>query len=265
MFGIHDFGLFIVSGLLLNIAPGPDIAYIAGRSVQLGWRGGVTAAFGVATGCLTHVFAVAVGLSALLVASAAAFTAVKWLGAAYLCYVGLTMLFSRPAQPSEPAARESRDISLSRVFWQGALTNVLNPKVAMFFLAYLPQFVDADAPHKPLAFLMLGLIFVFNGTLPGHCRDGGAGGKRCAKLRRRDGLDQSFPRRVVRLSRRPDRFCSSQIDLVSLRCGQIDPKHDHRNQEPAAKRVGLEPRAHRLADRHAGKRTGERDHAGQRG
>jgi threonine/homoserine/homoserine lactone efflux protein len=165
MFGIHDFGLFIVSGLLLNIAPGPDIAYIAGRSVQLGWRGGGMAAFGVATGCLTHVFAVAVGLSALLVASATAFTAVKWLGAAYLCYVGLTMLFSRPAQPSESAARESRDISLSRVFWQGALTNVLNPKVAMFFLAYLPQFVDADAPHKPLAFLMLGLIFIFNGTL----------------------------------------------------------------------------------------------------
>jgi threonine/homoserine/homoserine lactone efflux protein len=165
MLGIHDFGLFIVSGLLLNIAPGPDIAYIAGRSVQLGWRGGVTAAFGVATGCLTHVFAVAVGLSALLVASATAFTAVKWLGAAYLCYVGLTMLFSRQTKPSEPNARESRDLSLSRVFWQGALTNVLNPKVAMFFLAYLPQFVDADAPHKPLAFLMLGLIFIFNGTL----------------------------------------------------------------------------------------------------
>jgi threonine/homoserine/homoserine lactone efflux protein len=165
MFGIHDFGLFIVSGLLLNIAPGPDIAYIAGRSVQLGWRGGVTAAFGVATGCLTHVFAVAVGLSALLVASATAFTAVKWLGAAYLCYVGLTMLFSRQAEPGAATARESRDVSLSRVFWQGALTCVLNPKVAMFFLAYLPQFVDADAPHKPLAFLTLGLIFVFNGTL----------------------------------------------------------------------------------------------------
>jgi threonine/homoserine/homoserine lactone efflux protein len=165
MFGIHDFGLFIVSGLLLNIAPGPDIAYIAGRSVQLGWRGGVTAAFGVATGCLTHVFAVAVGLSALLVASATAFTAVKWLGAIYLCYIGLTMLFSRQTKSSEPATPESRDILMSRVFWQGALTNMLNPKVAMFFLAYLPQFVDADTPHKPLAFLMLGLIFIFNGTL----------------------------------------------------------------------------------------------------
>src|SRR5579863_5555032 len=162
MFGIHDFGLFIVSGLLLNIAPGPDIAYIAGRSVQLGWRGGVTAAFGVATGCLTHVLAVAVGLSALLVASATAFTAVKWLGAVYLCYVGLTMLFSRQPNSTGPV-RDGRAVTLSRAFWQGALTDMLNPKVAMFFLAFLPQFVDADAPHKPLAFLTLGFIFI--GTL----------------------------------------------------------------------------------------------------
>src|ERR1700723_3815218 len=108
MFGIHDFGLFFVSALLLNIAPGPDTAYVVGRSAQLGWRGGVAAALGISTGCLTHVLAVAVGLSALLVASAAAFTAVKWLGAAYLCYIGLTMLFSRPAQPRQPAARETR-------------------------------------------------------------------------------------------------------------------------------------------------------------
>jgi threonine/homoserine/homoserine lactone efflux protein len=163
--GIHDFGLFFASALLLNIAPGPDTAYVAGRSVQLGWRGGVAAALGISTGCLAHVLAVAVGLSALLVASATAFTAVKWLGAVYLCYIGLTMLFSRQTELGEPAARDSRDVSLSRVFWQGALTDVLNPKVAMFFLAFLPQFVDADAPHKPLAFLTLGLIFVFNGTL----------------------------------------------------------------------------------------------------
>jgi threonine/homoserine/homoserine lactone efflux protein len=165
MFGIHDLGLFIVSGLLLNVVPGPDTAYIVGRSVQMGWRGGVAAALGISTGCLTHVVAAAIGLSALLVASATAFTAVKWLGAAYLCYVGLTMLLSRQAKSSEPAPRDSRDALTSRVFWQGALTNVLNPKVAMFFLAFLPQFVDIDAPHKPLAFLTLGLIFIFNGTL----------------------------------------------------------------------------------------------------
>ena len=165
MLGIHGFWLFIVSGLLLNIAPGPDTAYIVGRSVQMGWRGGVAAALGIGTGCLAHVLAAAIGLSALLVASATAFTAVKWLGAAYLCYVGLTMLLSRPGNSDAATQRNQEVVPLSRVFWQGALTNVLNPKVAMFFLAFLPQFVDADAPHKPLAFLALGLIFVFNGTL----------------------------------------------------------------------------------------------------
>lgn len=165
MLGIHGFWLFILSGLLLNITPGPDTAYIVGRSLQSGWRGGIAAALGIGTGCLTHVFAAAIGLSALLVASATAFTAVKWIGAAYLCYIGLTMLFSRAAKSDEPARQENGPVSLWRVFWQGALTNVLNPKVAMFFLAFLPQFVETDSPHKTLAFLTLGLIFVFNGTL----------------------------------------------------------------------------------------------------
>ena len=165
MWGIHDFWLFLISGLLLNIAPGPDTAYVVWRSLQLGWRGGGAAALGISTGCLTHVLAAALGLSALLVASVTAFTLVKWLGAAYLCYVGLTMLLSRPRNSDAAVQRDKEAVPLSRVFWQGALTNVLNPKVAMFFLAFLPQFVDADAPHKPLAFLTLGLIFVFNGTL----------------------------------------------------------------------------------------------------
>jgi threonine/homoserine/homoserine lactone efflux protein len=165
MWGIHDFWLFLISGLLLNIAPGPDATYVVGRSVQLGWRGGVAAALGISTGCVTHVLAAALGLSALLVASVTAFTMVKWLGAAYLCYVGLTMLLPRPRNSDAAVQRDKEAVPLSRVFWQGALTNVLNPKVAMFFLAFLPQFVDADAPHKPLAFLTLGLIFVFNGTL----------------------------------------------------------------------------------------------------
>jgi threonine/homoserine/homoserine lactone efflux protein len=165
MLGIHDFWLFIISGLLLNVTPGPDMAYIVGRSVQLGWRGGVMAALGISTGCVSHVFAAAIGLSALLMASATAFTAVKWLGAAYLCYVGLTMLLSRARAPDNAAPGENNSVTLSRVFWQGALTNVLNPKVALFFLAFLPQFVDAEAQHKALAFLALGLIFIFNGTL----------------------------------------------------------------------------------------------------
>ena len=165
MLGIHELWLFIISGLLLNVTPGPDTAYIVGRSVQLGWRGGAAAALGIGAGCLVHVLAAALGISALLATSSTAFTAVKWAGAAYLCFVGVKMLLSRPDAPAEEVAPRREVISLSRVFRQGALTNILNPKVALFFLAFLPQFVAADSPHKAAAFLLLGLIFVFNGTL----------------------------------------------------------------------------------------------------
>ncbi|GLH81253.1 lysine transporter LysE [Bradyrhizobium sp. SSBR45G] len=164
MLGIHDLPLFLVSGLLLNITPGPDTAYIVGRSAQLGWRAGAAAAFGISTGCLVHVFGSAVGLSALLTASATAFAAVKWAGAAYLVYLGVTQMLARrqdTARTSMPAA----PVMLGDVFRQGALTNILNPKVAMFFLAFLPQFVAADAPHQGLAFLMLGTIFIVNSTI----------------------------------------------------------------------------------------------------
>jgi threonine/homoserine/homoserine lactone efflux protein len=165
MLGIHEFWLFIVSGLLLNVTPGPDMAYIIGRSVQLGWRGGAVAALGISIGCLVHVFAAAIGLSALLMASSAAFALVKWAGAAYLCFIGVKMLLSRPQAPADDAVTANGAISLRQVFWQGWLTDVLNPKVALFFLAFLPQFVAADAPHKAAAFALLGLIFVCNGTL----------------------------------------------------------------------------------------------------
>jgi threonine/homoserine/homoserine lactone efflux protein len=164
MLGIHEFWLFILSGLLLNITPGPDTAYILGRSIQLGWRGGAAAAIGICTGCLVHVFAAAIGLSALLMASSTAFAVLKLAGAAYLLFTGIAMLLSRPKPLAEIAARGG-ETSLRQVFWQGALTNVLNPKVALFFLAFLPQFVAAESPHKPLAFLLLGGIFIFNSTL----------------------------------------------------------------------------------------------------
>jgi len=164
MLGIHDFWLFLFSGLLLNIAPGPDTAYIAGRSIQLGWRGGAAAAIGISCGALVHVTGAAIGLSALLLVSSAAFTAVKLVGAAYLVFVGLQMLLTR-TRPVAAAPAPGLGVSLHRVFWQGVLTDALNPKVALFFLAFLPQFVAADSPHKTLAFLLLGLIFVANGTL----------------------------------------------------------------------------------------------------
>jgi threonine/homoserine/homoserine lactone efflux protein len=162
MLGIHDLWLFVLSGLLLNVTPGPDTAYIIGRSIQLGWRGGAAAAIGICCGCLFHVFGAAIGLSALLMASSAAFAAVKWAGAAYLLFTGIQMLRARPRLPT---SLPGDAVPLRRVFWQGVLTNALNPKVALFFLAFLPQFVAADSPHKTLAFLLLGGIFIFTGTL----------------------------------------------------------------------------------------------------
>ena len=162
--GIHELWLFIVSGLLLNVTPGPDTAYIIGRSIQLGWRGGAVAALGISCGCLVHVFGAAIGLSALLMASSAAFAVIKIAGAAYLLFSGVQMLLSR-LRPVAEAAADADGTSLRRVFWQGVLTCALNPKVALFFLAFLPQFVAADSPHKTLAFLTLGLIFITNGTL----------------------------------------------------------------------------------------------------
>jgi len=163
MLGIQDIALFIGAGLLLNITPGPDMAYIVGRSMQLGWRGGAAAALGIGAGCLVHIVAASIGLSALLAASSRAFTLVKYAGAAYLCFVGVQMLLSRHRLD---AARSSEQIATIRaVFWQGVLTNALNPKVALFFLAFLPQFVAASAPDKPLAFLLLGLLFNLNGTI----------------------------------------------------------------------------------------------------
>jgi threonine/homoserine/homoserine lactone efflux protein len=171
MLGIHDLWLFVVSAVLVNISPGPDSAYIVGRSLQLGWRAGMMAALGISCGCLVHVFGTAIGLSALLMASSVAFTVIKWVGAAYLCYIGVTMLLSRQrSSPDNAATGDGRvaprpALSLRQVFWQGVLTDVLNPKVALFFLAFLPQFVNADSPHKTMAFLLLGLMFISTGTL----------------------------------------------------------------------------------------------------
>ena len=165
MLGIHDLWLFIISGLILNVTPGPDTAYIVGRSVQLGWRGGAMATLGISSGCLVHVLAAAIGLSALLMTSSAAFTVLKLAGAAYLCFIGVSMLLSRATKTPDDIPATIAPASLRQVFWQGALTNIFNPKVALFFLAFLPQFVAADSPHKAQAFILLGAIFIFNGTL----------------------------------------------------------------------------------------------------
>jgi len=165
MFGTHDLWLFVLSGLLLNITPGPDTLYIVGRSSAQGLRAGAVAALGIGTGALVHVCAAALGLSAILAASATAFTIVKIIGAAYLVYVGFSLIRSKSSTQSPTVASGSRRTSMRGIFFQGFLTNVLNPKVALFFLAFLPQFVLQDAASKPLAFLFLGVIFDMNGTI----------------------------------------------------------------------------------------------------
>lgn len=160
MFGIHDFPLFLAAGILLTLTPGPDIALILGQAARGGSKAGVAAALGAGTGCLIHTALAAAGLSAILAASDTAFTAVKWLGAAYLVTIGARMVFSRAAP-----ARAAGPAPLGQAFRQGVLTNALNPKVALFFLAFMPQFIDADAPSKPLSFMILGLAFNLTGTL----------------------------------------------------------------------------------------------------
>jgi threonine/homoserine/homoserine lactone efflux protein len=164
--GVTDLWLFITAGLLLNLTPGPDMALIVARSGQYGVRAGVAAALGVAAGCLVHIAAAALGLSAVLMTSALLFTLLKWIGGAYLVYLGLRMLWGS-FQPQEPVAAAVGDArsSLAAIFYQGLLTNALNPKVAIFFLAFLPQFISADASSKVLTFVLLGLLFNVNSTV----------------------------------------------------------------------------------------------------
>ena len=163
MFGIHNYWLFIASGLLLNITPGQDTLYIVGRSLSQGRRAGVLSVLGISTGCLVHTLAAAFGLSAVLAASSEAFMVVKLIGAAYLVYLGFQMILGRASAPRQlTTGQPARGWMIYR---QGILTNVLNPKVALFFLAFLPQFIESRSNTKVLAFLILGLTFIFNGTI----------------------------------------------------------------------------------------------------
>jgi threonine/homoserine/homoserine lactone efflux protein len=162
--GIHDLWLFVVSGILFNMAPGPDVFYVVSRSAGHGARGGAVAALGICAGSFVHIGAAAIGLSAMLAASATAFTVVKLIGAAYLVYTGVRMLASLGKGKESRKDSGQGETSFGSIFAQGFLTNALNPKVALFFLAFLPQFIDHDAPNKALAFASLGLILNLTGT-----------------------------------------------------------------------------------------------------
>jgi threonine/homoserine/homoserine lactone efflux protein len=163
MFGIHDFGLFLATGILLNLTPGPDTAYILGRSVAQGREAGIASALGIGVGSIFHTCAAALGLSAILATSVRAFGAIKLLGGAYLIFLGIKLLLDRRKQLRLPSNFRRR--TTVAAFRQGVFTNVLNPKVALFFLAFLPQFIDPASNMKILAFLALGLTFVSTGTI----------------------------------------------------------------------------------------------------
>jgi len=160
--------MFVAAGWLLNLTPGPDVLFIVNHALKSGVRAGLVAALGIVSGCFVHVFAAALGVGALLATSATAFTVLKWVGAAYLMWMGLRLLLSRRgATGIEPAlpVQNQAVVDLSRIYLRGFLTNVLNPKVALFFLAFVPQFIAPDTCDKVTAFLLLGLLFNLN-SLP---------------------------------------------------------------------------------------------------
>jgi threonine/homoserine/homoserine lactone efflux protein len=155
MFGITHFGFFVVAVFLLNVTPGPDTAYIVGRSVAQGRGAGLTSALGISAGCCVHTLACAFGLTALLAASATAFTVIKFVGALYLIYLGVRLIFARPAATEatgdvKTARAAGAPKSLRQLFLQGFWTNVLNPKVVLFFVSFFPQFVTIGSAHKTL-------------------------------------------------------------------------------------------------------------------
>ncbi len=177
MFGTHDPWLFALTVLVLNATPGVDLIFTLTRTLQFGVRAGAAAALGIAAGCVMHTLAAAFGLAALLAASSAAFNVVKWAGALYLLWLAWGMLCTATRATGSAAPAASADLAINpqdtavqrngpvllAVFRQGLLTNALNPKVALFFLALLPQFISGDAPNKTLAFLFLGAWFVIQG------------------------------------------------------------------------------------------------------
>jgi threonine/homoserine/homoserine lactone efflux protein len=171
--GIEHLGLFILAGLLLNLTPGPDVLYIVSQGLRRGARAGMVAALGITAGVFVHIAAAAVGVGALVAASATAFALLKGLGAAYLVYVGWSMLGLGRRKPDATEsvasnldqARAEVQFGYWNIFIRGFWTNALNPKVALFFLAFLPQFIRPDADHKALSFLLLGLLFNLN-SLP---------------------------------------------------------------------------------------------------
>jgi threonine/homoserine/homoserine lactone efflux protein len=150
---------FVIAGLLLNLTPGPDVLYIVARSASQGRAAGLVSALGICAGCFVHIAAAVAGMSALMMRLPVVYEAVRWAGAAYLVFLGVRALLQK-ASPHK--LQQLEEAKLGRIFRQGLVTNALNPKVALFFAAFLPQFVDPTRGSVALQFLLLGLIFNFN-------------------------------------------------------------------------------------------------------
>lgn len=162
MFGIVNFQGFLIAALLLNLTPGADTIYILTKSAAGGRKQGMASALGISGGIFFHTILAALGLSAILATSAAAFTVMKTLGAVYLLYMGLRTLRKKESMFS---AEKQSEATAFKTFRQGVITNVLNPKVALFFLAFLPQYVSQGDVGNPVPFLILGSTFVITSTL----------------------------------------------------------------------------------------------------
>jgi threonine/homoserine/homoserine lactone efflux protein len=166
MLGTHSLAVFATTVFVVNATPGVDMIFVLTRTLRHGVGGGIAAALGVAAGCIVHTLVAAFGLAALLAASSAAFALVKYAGAAYLVWLAIGMLRDSRTPPDAVVAPEAvASPGMWPLLRQGLLTNVLNPKVAIFFLALLPQFIDSGAADKLLAFLFLGAWFVLQGGL----------------------------------------------------------------------------------------------------
>jgi threonine/homoserine/homoserine lactone efflux protein len=164
--GTTNLSLFVVAAVALLLVPGPAVLYIVARSIEQGRLAGFVSDLGIHSATLVHVLAAALGLSALLASSALAFAAVKYAGAAYLIWIGLKKIFGR-AEKGEVAAL--KPASYSRLYRDGFIVNLLNPKTALFFLAFLPQFVDVGRGHVVSQIVVLGLIFTGLGFISDGC------------------------------------------------------------------------------------------------
>lgn len=160
---IENFWLFALTAFLLNITPGNDMLFVMARSSALGIKAGIMASLGIMAGCMVHIIAAVIGLSAIIAQSALAFTIIKLGGAAYLIFLGTKALLTNSKFKGLPI--ESKRISNKKLFLQGAITNILNPKVALFFLAFLPQFVNVHEGNISLSILILGIWFNVGGTI----------------------------------------------------------------------------------------------------